>query len=243
MVHPFFDPAQAAAFNELALKRDSTFELKYFGFHGLALTSRIILVVSGAKFTNVIPTDWAAEKTLTPFGVVPLLKEISVDGKITINVAESDAIDRYLAKKFGMAGDNAFEETVINSYLNNSIGMILQIYLKVFAVRDPALKAEAKEQLSNGPIPTWIKFFEQHLSDNGSNGHLVGNKITLPDIKTAHLVDIINVVKEGTITEESHPSLMKVKTTLDSIPALKAWRATDEYKAFSEFNLQHLGFA
>ncbi|KAF9374134.1 hypothetical protein BGX21_004232 [Mortierella sp. AD011] len=200
MAHPLFDPAQAAAFNELALKRDSTFELRYFGLHGLVLTGRIIVV------------------------------KTSAGGKITINVAESDTIDRYLAKKFGMAGDNAFEKTVINSYLNNPIGMILKIYLKVFAVRDPALKAEAKEQLLNGPIPTWIKFFEQHLAENGSNG---GNKITLPDIKT----DIINVIKEGTITKESHPSLMKVKTTLDLIPALKAWRATDEYKAFSEFNL------
>ncbi|KAF9347615.1 hypothetical protein BGX26_000913 [Mortierella sp. AD094] len=243
MVHPFFDPAQAVAFNELALKKDSTFELKYFGFHGYALTSRIILAISGAKFTNIVPADWAAEKPLAPFGVMPLLKETSADGKTTINVAESDTIERYLAKKFGMAGDNAFEETVINSYLSNSSALMYQLYTKYFLAKDPALKAEAKEQLLNGPIPTWIKFFEQHLAANGSNGHHVGNKTTVADIKAAHLVDIINVIKEGSITEESHPALVKVKTTLDSIPALKAWRATEQYKEFSERTLQGLGFA
>ncbi|KAF9347614.1 hypothetical protein BGX26_000912 [Mortierella sp. AD094] len=242
-VHPYFDPAQTAAFNELALKRDSTFEVRYFGLHGFGGIIRTILAANGAKVSNIVPADWAVEKPHAPFGVIPLLKETSADGKTTINVAESDAIERYLAKKFGMAGDNAFEETVINTYVNNLSALVQQIYMKYYSVKDPALKAEAKEQLLNGPIANWIKFNEQHLVANGSNGHFVGNKTTIADIKAAHMVDMIYGIKDDAITEESAPALLKVKTTVDSIPSLKAWRATEEFKALSERNLALLGFA
>jgi hypothetical protein len=82
MVHAFFNPAQAATFNEMAPRKDSTFEVHYFGIHGPAATTRAILAISGANFKSVVPDDWAAVKTKTPFGVVPILKEISVDGKV-----------------------------------------------------------------------------------------------------------------------------------------------------------------
>ncbi|KAF9997417.1 hypothetical protein BGZ80_010525 [Entomortierella chlamydospora] len=241
--HPYFDPAQAAAFNEIAIEKDSTFEFRYFPLHGYGAATRVILAASGAKFSNVVPTDWAAEKPHTPFGVMPLLREISADGKTTINIAESDAIERYLAEKFGMAGDNAFERTVVNSYVNNSNDLMHHIYMKFFTVKDPALKAEAKEQLLNGPIAVWIKYNEQHLAANGSNGHYIGDKITIADIKAAHMVEVIRGVKEDAITDESAPALLKVKTTIDSIPSVKAWRATDEFKTFSERNLRTFGFA
>ncbi|KAF9429289.1 hypothetical protein BGZ76_001542, partial [Entomortierella beljakovae] len=92
-VHPYFDLAQAAAFSKLAPKRDSSFELRYFGLHGFGATCRALLAISGANVKNVVPADWAAEKPDAPFGVMPLLKEISADGKTIINIAESDAIE------------------------------------------------------------------------------------------------------------------------------------------------------
>lgn len=82
MVHAFFNPTQAATFNEVAPRKDSTFEVSYFGIHGLAHTVRTILAVSGAKFTSYVPEDWASEKPKKPFGVIPTLKETSVDGKV-----------------------------------------------------------------------------------------------------------------------------------------------------------------
>ncbi|KAF8985399.1 Glutathione S-transferase S1 [Entomortierella lignicola] len=243
-IHPYFEPSQAAAFNELAAKKDSTFEFRYFGLHGFGAPIRAILAINDAKFVNVVPGEkWATmEKALAPFGVMPLLKEISADGKTVINIAESEAIERYLTKKFGMAGDNAFEETVVDSFVCSTGALIVQIFLKYFTVKDPALKAAAKEQLVSETIATWIKLHEHHLVANGSNGHYVGNKTTHPDIKTAQLIDIINGVQEGTITEESNPALWKVKTSVESIPGLKAWKATEEFKAQSELNLRTLGY-
>ncbi|KAG0291273.1 hypothetical protein BGZ97_005941, partial [Linnemannia gamsii] len=112
MVHAFFNPAQAAAFNALATKRDSTFEVKYFDIHGLAHITRLLLAISGQKFKSTNPADWAAEKPLAPFGHMPLLIETSADGKTTLQIAESDAIERYLARKLGLLGSDAFEEVL-----------------------------------------------------------------------------------------------------------------------------------
>ncbi|KAF9158966.1 Glutathione S-transferase S1, partial [Mortierella sp. AD010] len=239
--HPFFDPTQAAAFDELALKRDSTFEFTYFDLQGFGAPIRTIFAINGAKVKNIVPADWAAEKPLTPFGVMPLLKETSADGKSTIYLAESDAIDRYLAKKFGMAGDNVFEENVINSYVSNTNSLQLRIFTKHYTVRDPALKGAFVEEIL-GYIDIWIKSNERQLAANGSNGHYVGNKLTIADVKAAYMVDLIRSFKEDAITEESTPALLKVKTTIDSIPSLVAWRATEEHKAYSERNFSLFGY-
>lgn len=36
-------------------KQDSTFELKYFTFHGMAWTARMLLAATGAKWKSIYP--------------------------------------------------------------------------------------------------------------------------------------------------------------------------------------------
>ncbi|KAG0047031.1 hypothetical protein BGZ83_007844, partial [Gryganskiella cystojenkinii] len=101
MVHKYFDAANAEAFNAVATKTDSHFDLYYFGIHGLAGPARTILALSGADFKATTPAEgtWPTQyKPLTPFGCMPVLRETSADGKHTLNVAETDAIERYLAR-------------------------------------------------------------------------------------------------------------------------------------------------
>ncbi|KAF9121996.1 hypothetical protein BG015_005676, partial [Linnemannia schmuckeri] len=177
MVHAFFDPAQAAAFNALAAKKDSTFDVKYFDLHGLASVPRTLLAISGSKFTSTSPKDWASEKANTPFGYMPLLTETSADGKTTLQIAESDAIERYLARKFDFLGSDAFEEVLVNTFVSNNRALLSAMLNKYFSVKDAELKAASKELLITNNIAPWIKHHEQHLIANGSNGHYIGNKV------------------------------------------------------------------
>ncbi|KAG0021313.1 hypothetical protein BGZ81_008943 [Podila clonocystis] len=242
MVHAFFNPAQAATFNEVAPRKDSTFEVSYFGIHGLAHTVRTILAVSGAKFTSYVPEDWASEKPKKPFGVMPTLKETSVDGKV-IEVAECDAIARYLARKFGYLGTNVFEETVINEFVASSNSAANSIFGKYFAAKDPEAKAEVKSKLLNDTVEPWIRYHEQHLADNGSNGHYVGSALSLADISTASLISIINgLFGADTITEEKTPALLKVQTSVVSTPSFIAWTQTESFKTLAAANKERIGF-
>ncbi|KAF9412765.1 hypothetical protein BGZ94_000952, partial [Podila epigama] len=237
MVHPYFDPAHAATFNEISLKRDSTFEVHYFPLHGLASLVRAVLAVSGAKFSNITYDDWAAEKPKKPFGVIPTLKEISTDGKV-IEIAEGDAISRYLSRKFGLLGSNAFEETIINSFVSSTASLHNAIVQKYLHAQSPEAKAEIKSKMLETHIAPWVRYHEQHLADNGTNGHYVGSSLSLADVQTHLMITVINGIwGPDFITEEKNPALWKVKTTIESIPSYGAWTQTDSYKDLTAKNI------
>ncbi|OAQ26282.1 hypothetical protein K457DRAFT_128348 [Linnemannia elongata AG-77] len=243
MVHAYFDPAQAAAFNALAAKKDSTFEIKYFNIHGLGGVSRTLLAISGNKFTSINPEDWASEKPLAPFGVMPLLTETSADGKTTIQIAESDAIERYLARKFGLLGSDAFEEVLVNTFVSNNHSLVNAFAGKYFAVKDPELKAANMELLITNNIAPWIKYHEQHLAANGSNGHYVGNKVSLADVTTDLLLGLIQgVTGEKLVSKSKTPAMWEVREKMNKIKGLSAWKQTKEFKTLSEKNFAALGF-
>ncbi|KAF9915208.1 hypothetical protein BX616_006658 [Lobosporangium transversale] len=246
MVHEFFDLSKAADFQALSLKKDSTFEVRYFDLHGMGGPTRIILAISGAKFVNILPGDnWESDKAKTPFGLMPLLKETSADGKTFIQIAESDSIERYLARKFDLYGANALEETIINTYVSQANDVTSQIYSRYYPAKDDKEAQEKiRKQLVEGAISNWIKHHERHLQDNGANGHFISNKLTLADIKAAYLIPLLEHIsaKEGLISPEKTPAILKVKETVDSIPSLKAWRESEEYQSFIQGNINWLGF-
>ncbi|KAF9925465.1 Glutathione S-transferase S1 [Linnemannia zychae] len=243
MVHAYFDPAQRAEFNALARKTDSTFVIKYFGLHGLGGVCRTILALSGNKFTAETPEDWATEKPKAPFGVMPLLTEISADGAHTLQVAESDAIERYLSHKFGLLGQDEFENVLVNTFVSSTQSLQNQILFKYSVVKEPELKAAAKEPLVTKSIIPWVEYHEKHLKENNSNGHYVGNKVTLADIKTDFVIGLIqSVTGEDLVSESKTPAIWEVRKKLNEQKHLMAWKATDEYKALSEKNLALLGF-
>ncbi|KAG0255047.1 hypothetical protein BG011_005345 [Mortierella polycephala] len=240
--HPYFDPAQAASFNEISTKKDSTFELKYFNIHGFGAIARQLLASGGAKFTLPNADNWAEEKPKAPFGVMPLLKETSSDGRV-IQIAETDAIERYLAKKFDFYGSGAFEEVLVNTFSSQVNDMNSKLFLQYFITSDPELKAKAKENFVTKLIPEFIKNHEAHLQANGANGHYVGNKTTLPDFKLSQVVSIIQSISgEDLVSEKLTPAIFKVKTEVDKIPGLVAWKQTEEFKALSKANFDRLGY-
>ncbi|KAG0031502.1 hypothetical protein BGZ82_006949 [Podila clonocystis] len=234
MVHAFFNPAQTSTFNEIAPRKDSTFEVHYFGIHGLGHYARTILAVSGANFTSVVPEDWATEKPKKPFGLIPTLKETSVDGKV-IEIAECDAIARYLSRKFGYLGINAFEETVIDQFVS-STRSVFNAITKYFDAKTPEAKAEVRTALMEHHIEAWLGHHERHLTNNGANGHYLGERLSLADFTAASLIDLVNVLWGDVITEKTYPALWKVYANIVQSPSYVAWTQTESFKTLAEGN-------
>ena len=74
----------------------------------------------------------------------------------------------------------------------------------------------------------------KELANNGSNGHLVGNKLTLADIGLLEVILLVNELL-GPQELEPYPSIQKFFTTIKSIPAIGEYlsgpqrpRANDE---------------
>ncbi|KAF9929044.1 hypothetical protein FBU30_001887 [Linnemannia zychae] len=244
--HPFFDPAKAAAFEALASKTDSTFILRYFHVHGQGSVIRTLIAIGSGivNLTNIHEGDWSTYRETTPFGVMPLLTETSADGKTSIQIAESDAIERYLARKFGLYGNGStFEEVLVNTFAHSSQCVVYDVFNKYALFEDLTVREAGKKSLIEDSLNRWIKYHEQHLQANGANGHYVGNKTTLADVRTDYVISmILGITGDELISESKTPALWKVREEISKIPGVAKWRASEEWKSIDKENHDMLGY-
>ncbi|KAF9952550.1 hypothetical protein BGZ72_006130 [Mortierella alpina] len=212
----------------------------YFEIHFAGTNSRGILAYAGADWTPVYPS-WPADKASMPFELLPVLTITHPDGK-SLELSESIAIDIFLAKQFGLHGNNAWEEALINSYYSHSNAMFFQEtmfnYFWESVGKSEEEKAEYLQKYLSETLPAWAKIHETNLVHNHSNGHYVGNKTTLADIRTTTLLGAIEEIfgKEriaSVINDTETPAIVKLRETIESKPSYAAWIHSDVYKKLS----------
>ena len=113
-----------------------------------------------------------------PFGTVPVLE---VNGK---TIAQSNAIARYLAKKYNLAGKNDWESLECD-VLIDSLSDIKQVLMQYRNECDPLKKEEKKIILMKETIPFYMNKFEDIISKN--NGFSVGESVRLFPLLLPHL--------------------------------------------------------
>ncbi|KAI8575181.1 hypothetical protein K450DRAFT_262917 [Umbelopsis ramanniana AG] len=198
----------------------SHYDFLYFDRHGLALTGRTLLSLSGFDWTNTYPKNWnEEEKPKTPFGKMPVLTETRADGTKFV-LAESNAINRYVARKssIGLLGSNEDEAALIDQYYE-SWGEIVAKGGRTRRLRElePEKYAEQfeifKETVAN---PILIKH-EEALIKNGT-GYYVGDKLSLVDV---HATCLITAFGPLLSIEENYPHLWKLVQNVRSLEAVK----------------------
>ncbi|KAG0204657.1 hypothetical protein BGX28_003445 [Mortierella sp. GBA30] len=239
---PFALPAETHADSETlsqALRSSgSTYKLLYFPLHDRGELIRTILVYIGEKWEE-LHLDWPAMKTCTPFQCVPILYETAPDGTV-VELAETLAIERYLGSKYHLLGRNEYEHHKVDQFLSSADTMLTTFALKV--IRSPCEKpctpeeriTEANEFYATA-VTKFVAVHEEHLKKNGSNGHYVGNHITLADLKTAMLIDSLLLFKfkgvnELPLSAEKAPNLWKLRETVNSHPSIAAWRESQRHQ-------------
>ncbi|KAI7817360.1 hypothetical protein BC939DRAFT_466161 [Gamsiella multidivaricata] len=193
--------------------------------------------MTGAKFESIFPTDWVAkEQKSVPFEVLPVLYETlpaSAEGAEDqiLEIPESEAIERYLARKFNLLGDTPWEEMRIDAFVSSTKTLIYLAFSRVPTVRDPVQKQEMVEQLLEKAIPKWVGLHERYLKANGTNGHYVGLKLTLADIRAVIVIQMILALTENrVISAESTPALWKLWQTMNEIPSYVIWKESAGYR-------------
>ncbi|KAG0047178.1 hypothetical protein BGZ83_007726 [Gryganskiella cystojenkinii] len=229
------DLAKAAA----SSAEDSIFELLYFPLNGRGELIRNLLAYGNVKWQE-LPVDWPTQKPLTPFKVAPVLYEkTSVPSEadpsvpIVLEIAESQAIERYLGQKFKLFGSDIWEEHLVNRYFQ-SIDVLLQNFAQqVIGATPGEARVEAATKFYAETLAKFVQVHEGHLKENGDNGHYVGSKYTLADIKLAQVIDrILLLVPKGLehpISAKQTPSLWKVKEKVDAKPSLSKWKHSERY--------------
>ncbi|CAF0861837.1 unnamed protein product [Adineta steineri] len=88
-----------------------SYKLTYFNGRGRAEISRLIFAAAGQKYEDIRieREQWPALKPKTPLGQMPVLE---VDG---VELPQSAAIARFLAKQFHLAGKDNLEQAEVDA--------------------------------------------------------------------------------------------------------------------------------
>ncbi|KAG0324889.1 hypothetical protein BG004_003345, partial [Podila humilis] len=196
--------------------------------------------------------DWPTQKTQTPFQVLPVLYETTSSG-LVIELAETQVIERYLARKYSLLGSNLWEENLVSEYYSNTDSVFLSYGQRVvFASAE--VRAEEANKFYTEVLSKFIAIHEQHLkktNNNNDNDHwyYVGGKISLADLKTSQLIDRLLILhpkgaSEVPISAELTPALWKVHQTVKhQAPAsLAAWFKSPRHAELTANTRARFGF-
>ncbi|KAI8871392.1 hypothetical protein GQ42DRAFT_162036 [Ramicandelaber brevisporus] len=194
-------------------------------------------------YTDVQLADWLAVKATTPLGHVPVLRIIDADtGETVDQLAESGAIERWLAKRLGVLNLPALD----NDAKNNNADLDTQL-AKLEAIRadiefalnrfweyhNPLNGCDQSDRARDNLASTFQSLVTHHerilaanSSDGAGNGHYFGTKITAVDLALVNLVKYARHVRNaGAFEPDSAPLINKVVDAVTASPELRDYYA------------------
>lgn len=194
-----------------------SYKLYYFNGKGRAEVIRLILSAAGKEFQDIrFEFDkWPEHKPKTPQGMLPYIEFDDV------TLPQSNAINRYLAEKYGMFGKNLWERTMIDVIYETGLDLREKMVEAMFE-KDEGKKAELFDKLGSEIVPKYLGLFDGFL-DKKTNGSVffVGNSVTLADLLVFHLLD--GLLQKTPTLLDNHPKLKKNHEKVAEIPGIKKW--------------------
>ncbi|XP_064594390.1 glutathione S-transferase 1-like [Liolophura sinensis] len=197
------------------------YRLTYFNSRGRGEVIRLIFKVADEEFEDrrMTAEDWSSIKSETPFGQVPMLE---VDGKV---LAQSNTICRYLAREFGLAGKDVFEQARVDMFVD-LVEDLLRPMVQILYEKDEIRKEEIKEKYAKETAPTILSQFEKHLAKNPS-GFLVGDSLTWADLHFMNWLEKNWVGGKLPVeTWNRFPKIKEHNKMVASLPRVKEWLET-----------------
>jgi len=155
----------------------TAYKLTYFDIDGgRAEHVRIAFHAGGVAFEDhrISFDDFQACRAELRFTCVPVLE---IDGE---QVTQSDAIARYVARLAGLYPDNPLQalycDEVLGAYEDLTNQLVRTMFLEGDALR------EAREELVNGWLTTYLKGIDQLLTRGGGE-YFADNRLTIADLK------------------------------------------------------------
>jgi len=156
----------------------SKYKLTYFNARGRGEVSRLLFNVAGVAFEDArYPIDPAtfkraefeADKNKFPFGQLPVLV---VDDNVVI--PQSAAIERLLARRFGLYGDTDIESAFIDAFYEQ--------YRDIKDKYQTDKKANETKKFFTETLPKQFAMLEKCAASWGKGEWLVGSRMSYADI-------------------------------------------------------------
>ncbi len=222
---------------------DAEFELGYWAIRGLGQPIRFLLSYVNVAFSEVrvgafpdgslIPDrsdealDWELHrKTLDlPFPNLPYL--IVVTESRNMHLTQSNAILRFLGRRFDLYGDNEQDRINIDVLQDEAYDYRNWIIETTYVE-----KSEYQKSLSDfmtTAVPRYIDRFENHLQTNANTTHFVGDRISLVDFVLYELIWQTSLMVRDAISDSNHPALNEFIQSFARIPQIATYMSRRNY--------------
>ena len=195
----------------------ASYKLTYFNGMGRAEISRYIFAQAGVEYEDnrVTMEEFGKLKPTLPSGSLPVLE---VDGK---PLAGSGSIARFLGERFGLGGENDFD----NAQLDSIIDVINDYSAQAFAAyteSNEEKKAAAKKALFETHLPKYFGILEKRIvANNSSDGWAYGNKITYVDLRISIRFD--GMLPVNPTIADRFPAMKKLNDAVKAQPKIAEW--------------------
>ena len=195
---------------------DPKLRLRYFPFPGRGGAIRDALNIGRLPFEDAhVPLDQFMRRKAAgefPFGSLPVLDVETSAG--TVTSAQSNAILRFVGRHVGLY---PVEDPLRALKVDEAMDLAEDFYRLIgpsMAESDVDKRMAMRKVLAEETLPRWAGFLENLLVANGRTGFVVGNSLTVADLKL-HWVG-------AKLTDGSLDGIPR--SILDPFPAVKAWQ-------------------
>ncbi|KAF9360452.1 Glutathione S-transferase S1 [Mortierella sp. AD094] len=234
---PSFTSYEVTRILEETDNKDVHFTFYYWDIASVGSTSREILRIGKTNhtFEEPLDSDWSDNKVATSFSFLPMMKITTPNGK-ELTISESMVIDVFLAERFGLLGENKWESLTIQSFYSNIHFLRERTFSEVADVPKERRK-ETRDMFFKYTLKKFLEDHEFHLQENGNNGHYVGDKLSLADLHLSNVIHFYETLPWANMALDEfkkYEAVWKVKETVDKVPEVIAWRATDKFKEYEK---------
>ena len=194
-----------------------TYKLYYFNSRGSAEVIRLIFAQAGVEYEDnrLTSEQWAEFKPQTPYGAMPVL---DIDGKI---VGGSLPIARYLAKQYGMAGEDDMAALIMDGAAD-AVKDLAQKAGAKFMEKDEEKKAALEKDLTENVIPRVLGGLGKlAAANNCAAGWFYGPKVSYADIYFSHFVTYL--LAQAPDLLDKYPALKKLNESVTTLPNIAKW--------------------
>jgi len=198
--------------------------LLYFNSKGRAEVARLIMVQAGVPYEDVRfdNAQWKNEyKAQSPTGQAPVL-EVTENGQVA-RIAQSKAIQRYLAKITGLLGSTPLETAhidVIVETVDDSIKTASDLMRSQLDQKD---KEEKFGKYFTEELPMWAGHLEKMLKqyNKEGTGFFLGSKVSLADLYFFNWWSRIVAANQKSLS--AFPLLLGLMDRVGALPKIAKW--------------------
>ena len=167
--------------------------LRYFPFPGRAGAIRDALRIGGVAFEDIhVPIEQFRElraKDEFPFGALPILDVETTTGKVCS--AQSNAILRFAGRLSGLYPKNDLVQALKVDEAMDLAEDINELLGPSLHEQDTERKMAMRKILAEETLPRWVGYVERLLDANGRTGFVVGNDLSVADLKLYWICDFL----------------------------------------------------